>query len=132
MFQHFRGYSGPFDYSPVRSEVPVEYGNAAFFVIRVLNRTNHRTIGYRGPLYVFTHCRTGYRHNIFVDQPQLIEFFHNSLDAAGQVQVLKAVRSGRDHVAEMRGLFADFIEDSQRQIQLGLVGNSKYMEHRVC
>ena len=83
--QHFGGDGRPFDDAGVGGEVAAEDGNAAGLGVGVVGRANDLGVEIHGVLDVLGDGMPGDGHQVGMEEAQVGDLLHDSVDAAGGV-----------------------------------------------
>ena len=97
MHEHFGRYGGLLDYRAERGEGAFDEGESAFFVVRLVERTDYLGVGDFRVRYVFSGGVSRDGDCLAVDEARVEQLVHEGLYAAGAPEVFDVVRAARAH-----------------------------------
>ena len=128
---HFCGHGGLLHHAAVGSQVALQHGDAAGLGVGVFHGADDLRVPVGHALQVFCHGLAGAGDEGGVQQVQLGQLLHDSVDAAGPVQILHVGVAGGGQVTQVGGLFRDLVGHVEGQLNAALMGDGRQMEHGV-
>ena len=128
---HFIQYGRLLDHASLGREIAEKSGQTALGVIGVVHGADDISVHNLNGFDIFSHRFSGDRHAIFVNHTGAGEFLDHGLNAAGSVQFFDVVKAARTHGTEMRGDFADLVNEVEIKVDFRLIGQGGEMQRGI-